>query len=336
MRIARRWPSSVALAAATLAMCIPAAAMPLGLRTAMWGMEAEIRGDMIEPLSIHRFYSKAYKGHFFTISEEEKDDLIAHNPNWKYEGIAYYVYPDEVEGSVPVFRFWSKGYRHHFYTINESEKNTLIATNPNWAYEGEAFYALPAETAESGVKSLKKSVSSAAVGSRGVLALSAADGGATGAGLGATLGGGDAAGSGLRATLGGGRGATSLPDETSSLTEWTLSAEDGTAIAEPGTTEVGGILVETLQDVPDYAEFEEDASRAERQTVSLHLVLPAGVWRAKLWSAVDGEGDEESAEGALDFELPATGVWHWLLVAPEDAENPDSPAYSLWIRATAD
>ena len=148
MRIARRWPSPVALAAATLAMCIPAAAMPLGLRTAMWGMAAEIRGDMIEPLPIHRFYSKAYKGHFFTISEEEKDDLIAHNPNWRYEGTAYKAYTNEATGTTALFRFYSKGYRGHFFMIDEDEMWTLRETNPNWKYEGIAYYVYPNRRAD--------------------------------------------------------------------------------------------------------------------------------------------------------------------------------------------
>ena len=47
----------------------------------------------IAPYSVFRFYSKNYKGHFFTIDETEKDDLIANNPNWKYEGIAFYALP---------------------------------------------------------------------------------------------------------------------------------------------------------------------------------------------------------------------------------------------------
>ena len=45
------------------------------------------------PQTVWRFYSPAYKAHFFTIDENEKDNLIANNPNWKFEGVAFYVYP---------------------------------------------------------------------------------------------------------------------------------------------------------------------------------------------------------------------------------------------------
>jgi hypothetical protein len=44
-----------------------------------------------EPKTVWRFYSKKYKGHFFTIGEKEKNDLIAKNPNWAYEKIAFYA-----------------------------------------------------------------------------------------------------------------------------------------------------------------------------------------------------------------------------------------------------
>jgi hypothetical protein len=40
---------------------------------------------------IYRFWSDTYHGHFYTISESEKNDIIANDPNWRYEGITYYV-----------------------------------------------------------------------------------------------------------------------------------------------------------------------------------------------------------------------------------------------------
>ena len=97
------------------------------------------------PLPVFRFYSKNYKGHFFTISGEEKDDLVAHNPNWKYEGVAYRAFPEEADGTVALHRFYSKGYRGHFFTIDEEESWTIRLTNPNWKYEGVAYHVYPGE-----------------------------------------------------------------------------------------------------------------------------------------------------------------------------------------------
>jgi hypothetical protein len=101
---------------------------------------------LVGPQTVWRFYSKAYKGHFFTISGGEKDNLIATNPNWKFEGGAYRAYPGPEAGTVALHRFYSKTYKGHFFTIDETEKDSLIATNPNWNYEGVAYYVYAKET----------------------------------------------------------------------------------------------------------------------------------------------------------------------------------------------
>jgi hypothetical protein len=45
-------------------------------------------------LPVHRFWSSAFKGHFYTISESEKNHIQATWPDvWSYEGIAYYALP---------------------------------------------------------------------------------------------------------------------------------------------------------------------------------------------------------------------------------------------------
>jgi|GEM_PF-1117194 len=100
---------------------------------------------------VYRFWSDTYFGHFFTISEEEKNHIIATYPSniWKYEGIAYYAYTTATSGASPVYRFWSDTYFGHFFTISSEEKDYIIATYPSnvWRYEGIAWYAYPAQTA---------------------------------------------------------------------------------------------------------------------------------------------------------------------------------------------
>ncbi len=294
--------------------------------------------DEIEgTVPLYRFYSKGYRGHFFTIDEAEMRTVRGTNPNWKFEGIAYYVYPQEVDGSVPVFRFWSKGYRHHFYTINESEKDTLIATNPNWKFEGVAFYALSAETVESGVKSLKKSVSSAAVAVAGEETRSE----------GRIPGNGSSVAAESEASLrtatradASSVGATAGDEGLADAAPWTLWTRDRTPIKRDGATELGAIVVETRSDAPDAAELrsaetaEGDALLAETPPVELSLRLSGApaMRNATLWSASDGTVSEDDFDGTLDFDLPATGVWHWLRVADDSGNE----SISVWLRATAD
>jgi hypothetical protein len=95
---------------------------------------------------VYRFWSNTFLGHFYTISEADKDFVIATWPDWTYEGPVFYAYTTQVPGTLPVYRFWSNAFLGHFYTISEYEKNYVIATWPEtWTYEGPVFYAYPLE-----------------------------------------------------------------------------------------------------------------------------------------------------------------------------------------------
>jgi len=91
-------------------------------------------------LPIYRFWAPSTGAHFFTISETEKDKLMAWCPDddaksvgisatWTYEGIAFYAHVagDQPAEASPVYRFWSPKTGEHFYTISEGEKDRIIA-----------------------------------------------------------------------------------------------------------------------------------------------------------------------------------------------------------------
>lgn len=94
---------------------------------------------------LYRFWSDTYGGHFYTVSENEKNTVIEKYPDniWRYERIAYCVYKTNETNTSPVFRFWSNALSTHFYTISENEKNSIIANYDPfvWNYERIAFYA---------------------------------------------------------------------------------------------------------------------------------------------------------------------------------------------------
>jgi hypothetical protein len=92
---------------------------------------------------VYRFYSSRFQTHFFTSNAAEKDHLIASDPNWHYEGLAYCADITQQSGEVPLYRFWSTKFGKHFFTANEAEKNHLIANDPNWSFEGVAYYVYP-------------------------------------------------------------------------------------------------------------------------------------------------------------------------------------------------
>ncbi len=91
------------------------------------------------PQTVWRFYSKKYKGHFFTISAAEKETLRTTNPNWKFEAGAYRAYTNQAAGTTALYRFYSKKYQGHFFTVDVQEAEE-VKKNPNWKYEGIAYY----------------------------------------------------------------------------------------------------------------------------------------------------------------------------------------------------
>lgn len=120
-------------------------------QTAAWDMAFELLtnqgsgGGNAALAPVYRFWSDKLSGHFYTISEEEKDLLLArYKDTWTFEGVAFYAYPPGTQpvGAKPVYRFWSDQLGHHFYSISESEKDALL-NNPAqvWAFEGVAWYA---------------------------------------------------------------------------------------------------------------------------------------------------------------------------------------------------
>lgn len=94
---------------------------------------------------LYRFWSVQKQGHFYTADTAERDNLIATDSTWQYEGVAYYVgkfNPSNAscEGNAsPVFRFFNPKKMHHFYTVSLSERDSLINSDPNWVYEGIGF-----------------------------------------------------------------------------------------------------------------------------------------------------------------------------------------------------
>ncbi|MCA9386834.1 peptidoglycan DD-metalloendopeptidase family protein [Candidatus Dojkabacteria bacterium] len=123
-----------------------------------YGDSNKIEWSKLKP--VYRFYSPVDGGHFYTISEEEKNKVINNmSSNWTYEKVAFYAYEpildedgNEVEGvtypagTLPVYRFWSPTGLGHFYTINDKEKSNVINNmSNNWTYEKVAFYTYPIE-----------------------------------------------------------------------------------------------------------------------------------------------------------------------------------------------
>jgi hypothetical protein len=102
-------------------------------------------------IPVHRFWSDIYKSHFYTISEEEKNQVIQKwGDVWIYEGPVFYANTDQLPNTKPVYRFWSEQFQSHFYTISEEEKNYVKNNLADvWTFEGPVFYAYSYNAAKS-------------------------------------------------------------------------------------------------------------------------------------------------------------------------------------------
>ncbi|WP_315094458.1 hypothetical protein [uncultured Cellulomonas sp.] len=97
-------------------------------------------GTCAAGIPVFRFHSSLVQEHFFTNSAAEKAHLIATDPTWAYEGVAYCAFADAQPGTTALYRFWSSEFGKHFFTASAAEKDHIIATDSRWAYEGIAYY----------------------------------------------------------------------------------------------------------------------------------------------------------------------------------------------------
>ncbi len=101
-------------------------------------------------LPVYRFNKNGNGDHFYTISEDEKNDLVNTQSGYALEGVAFYAFPSQIEGMVPVYRFYSATKGDHFFTASATEK-TALDNDPQWGYsdEGIAFYVYPTQVDDS-------------------------------------------------------------------------------------------------------------------------------------------------------------------------------------------
>lgn len=91
---------------------------------------------------VYHFYNKLNGSHFYTISAEERDIVIARWPAvYTYEGESYYVNVAGTANNAPLYRFYNRVNGSHFYTASAEERDIVIARwSATYTYEGVAYY----------------------------------------------------------------------------------------------------------------------------------------------------------------------------------------------------
>lgn len=95
---------------------------------------------------VYRLFNSATGVHLYTISEAEKDSVVANLPNYTLEGVGYYGYDTQQEGTIPLYRFYNPSLDAHFYTPSAEERDFFV-DSPDYQLEGGgdgiAFYVEP-------------------------------------------------------------------------------------------------------------------------------------------------------------------------------------------------
>lgn len=90
---------------------------------------------------VFRFYNYKTGAHFYTASTADRDFVVRNLPEFAYENIAFYAYPDASSGKDPVFRFYNATTGAHFYSGSVAERDFVIARLPEFRYELVSWYA---------------------------------------------------------------------------------------------------------------------------------------------------------------------------------------------------
>lgn len=116
-----------------------------------WG--ASQNSSFVNPNThpLYRFFNKNTGAHFFTMSEQEKANVIAtRGDDYVFEGVAYWVSDHAVQtnfaiaigfGNFPVYRFYVPARDAHFFTADSGE--IFAATSKlsdDYHYEGVGYY----------------------------------------------------------------------------------------------------------------------------------------------------------------------------------------------------
>lgn len=113
------------------------------------GAPSEADGDITGVEPVYRFFNNTTGVHLYTSSEAERDYVTNNLGNYTAEGVAYYGYETQAEGTVPLYRLYNPTLDAHFYTPSAEEKDAFLETQ-NYQLEGDngiAFYVEPADIA---------------------------------------------------------------------------------------------------------------------------------------------------------------------------------------------
>ena len=106
-------------------------------------LEARADAPVYASNAVYRFVNAVTGKYFYTVSEAERDVVLADYPEYKLEGAVFTADDEAREGWTAVYRFGDTRAGGHLYTASETERDIILEQYPEYRYEGVGFYTPP-------------------------------------------------------------------------------------------------------------------------------------------------------------------------------------------------
>ncbi len=106
-------------------------------------LEARADEPVYSDNAVFRFVNTVSGKYFYTVSEAERDVVLASYPEFKLESATFVADDEAREGWTAVYRFGDTRAGGHLYTASEVERDIILAQYPEYRYEGVGFYVPP-------------------------------------------------------------------------------------------------------------------------------------------------------------------------------------------------
>jgi len=106
-------------------------------------LEARADEPVYSDNAVFRFVNTVSGKYFYTVSEAERDVVLASYPEFKLESATFVADDQAREGWTAVYRFGDTRAGGHLYTASEVERDIILAQYPEYRYEGVGFYVPP-------------------------------------------------------------------------------------------------------------------------------------------------------------------------------------------------
>ncbi|MEL6495252.1 MAG: hypothetical protein AAFQ41_09020 [Cyanobacteria bacterium J06623_7] len=112
------------------------------------GADAPVDGDELAGVSpVYGFFNTSSEAYLYTSAESERDFITENLDNYVPEGIAFYSFDTQVEGSIPLYRVYNAESDTHSFTTSASQRDSFVESG-DFVTEGDengiAFYVEPA------------------------------------------------------------------------------------------------------------------------------------------------------------------------------------------------